>query len=44
MFPIYKCNYDAKSMKLSFKESFAKRDEEFIKEIKLIAENMLQKK
>jgi putative acetyltransferase len=44
MFPIYKCNYDAKSIKLSFKEAFSKRDEEFMKEIKLIAENMLQKK
>lgn len=43
MFPIYKCNYDAKSIKLSFKEAFSKRDEEFMKEIKLIAENMLQK-
>lgn len=44
MFPIYKCNYDAKSIKLSFKEAFYKRDEEFISEVKLIAENMLQKK
>lgn len=44
MYPIYKCNYDAKSIKLSFKEAFPKRDEEFMKEIKLIAENMLQKK
>lgn len=41
MFPIYKCNYDAKSIKLSFKEAFSKRDEEFMKEIRLIAENML---
>lgn len=44
MFPIYKCNYDAKSIKLSFRDAFSKRDEEFMKEIKLIAENMLQKK
>lgn len=44
MFPMYKCNYDAKSIKLSFKDAFLKRDEEFMKEIKLIAENMLQKK
>ena len=44
MYPIYKCNYDAKSLKLSFKEAFSKRDEEFMREIKLIAENMLQKK
>ena len=43
-YPIYKCNYDAKSIKLSFKEAFPKRDEEFMKEIRLIAENMLQKK
>lgn len=43
-YPIYKCNYDAKSIKLSFKEAFSKRDEEFMREIKLIAENMLQKK
>lgn len=44
IYPIYKCNYDAKSIKLSFKEAFPKRDEEFMREIKLIAENMLQKK
>ena len=44
MYPIYKCNYDSKSIKLSFKEAFSKRDEEFMREIKLIAENMLQKK
>lgn len=43
-YPIYKCNYDAKSIKLSFKEAFSKRDEEFMREIRLIAENMLQKK
>lgn len=44
IYPIYKCNYDAKSIKLSFKEAFSKRDEEFMREVKLIAENMLQKK
>ena len=43
-YPIYKCNYDAKSIKLSFKDAFSKRDEEFMQEIKLIAENMLQKR
>ena len=43
-YPIYKCNYDAKSIKLSFKDAFSKRDEEFLREIKLIGENMLQKK
>ena len=43
-YTIYKCNYDAKSIKLSFKEAFPKRDEEFMREIRLIAENMLQKK
>lgn len=36
MFPIYKCNYDQKGEKLSFKDAFYKRDEECIKEIKEI--------
>ena len=39
MFPIYKCNYDQKGEKLSFKESFYKRDEECLKEIKEICKN-----
>lgn len=39
MFPIYKCNYDQKGEKLSFKEAFYKRDEECLKEIKEICKN-----
>lgn len=36
IFPIYKCNYDQKGEKLSFKDAFYKRDEECLKEIKQI--------
>lgn len=39
MFPIYKCNYDQKGEKLSFKAAFYKRDEECLKEIKEICKN-----
>lgn len=39
MFPIYKCNYDQKGEKLSFKDAFYKRDEECLKEIKEICKN-----
>lgn len=38
MFPIYKCNYDQKGEKLSFKDAFYKRDEECLKEIKEICQ------